>query len=510
MPPKPLPSPRLGDLCKETYTVPVHPFGGPRSATYPSTSQSLSPGYQRHARSASISPAIGSTAIFTDFRSLKGKLAQKRTASHNRDGSRGVRELEIGAPTLISTTAEEVNLVPLPNLRSPPTSSPLPTPKTSSSLPTPKTSSSLPSPVTAKLREFSPLGSHPIDPAKDLLAPRSAPVDDRPALRPRSRSHAPETTIPEVTQKPALIRAKSADTRRTKIFSNEPWLSSPRLYDVVPEEWSQPAPVLERPSTSLEPPSNDQRPSSSHGGDRGSSLRGSRLNVDKELPALPYYLTPAPLYACNSEASSSTLPETVEDEVEASGDVEVETVLTSEKSAHFSTWSTESITFSSPTSDEDAILSPTFSSLTSNCSEIDSPNRDSARFSISDYMQSPESTSPTIDEDVPIEEQYEDTLTQSHLSASPPRLDELRLSSFGPNLFNLDIQHQETAPRRQAACFGLGFESYKLPEDGSTSKTTITAATLGPGPAIKHDRESSVSHMAKLVNEFGFLGDTVQ
>ena len=68
VPPKPLPSPRLGDLCKESYRVPT-----PRSATYPPLSRSGNP-REGHARSASSSPSFGSNAVFTEFKVLKGKL----------------------------------------------------------------------------------------------------------------------------------------------------------------------------------------------------------------------------------------------------------------------------------------------------------------------------------------------------------------------------------------------------------------------------------------------------
>lgn len=185
--------------------------------------------------------------------------------------------------------------------------------------------------------------------------------------------------------------------------------------------------------------------------------------------------------------------------------------LISERSGQFSTWSSDSITFSSPTSDEDAVHSPTFSSLTSNCSEMGSPQRLSARFSISDYMvdQDEESAIKHEKEDDEQNQEAEEASTQTYLSTSPPQLDQLRLSGFGSSLFNIDIRATDSTSRRQVSCFGLGFQGYKLPEDEVGSQATLTKDTLPPEPTIKHGRESSVSHFEKLMNDFGYLGDSV-
>jgi hypothetical protein len=233
VPPQALPSPRLGDLCSESYRVPTVSLTTPRSATYPYTTPAYSPGPARHARSASTTPALSSTTLFTDFKGLKEKFAQKRSASHARAGSKNIRDLEIGAPTLISTTAEEVNLVPLSSLRRTAVSSPLPTPQTSKSLPSPpmvpQTASSLPASVREKLRQFSPLGSHPIEPAKDSVLLSLAPVECSYETRPRSRSDVAPTTAGSLCAPASIARANSTIMRRTKLFCNEPWISSPRL-----------------------------------------------------------------------------------------------------------------------------------------------------------------------------------------------------------------------------------------------------------------------------------------
>ena len=445
-----------------------------------------------------------STALFADFKCLKEKLAQKRTAAHSRSKSTNVRGLVIGPPKLISSTAEEVNLVPLSTLQHTPVPSPLPTPQSSSSLP---------SSVRAKMREFSPLGSHPIIPVKDLHQPETTlAVNHGQGIgRPRSRSEvATPTTAQFPRESASLARGNSMDTRRTKIFSNEPWLSSPKLprrYDLTPgapAEQPRTAPVLQRPTISLDSPSVDARPTSSHGGDQRARLRQSVLDKNKDLPALPSYLFPAPLFTPSNDTFSTDL--TDEPEQQQNDDEPLNVRTMSVRHSHFSTWSTESVTFSSAASDEDVAHSPTFSSLTSNCSDAGSPSRLS-RFSISDYIHSPDRTSSTADEE--FDEQQAELAPQEAIPDSPPKLGELCLSSFGPSLFDLDIQHADSAPRRMAACYGLGFQSYKLPDDETCSKVTITGPMLHPQPTTQHTRGNSVTHLEKLVNEFGFLGESV-
>jgi hypothetical protein len=503
VPPKASYPPRLGNFCKESYTVPIHHYAPPKSATYPSTSQSLSPGYQqRHVRSASTSPQISSTALFPEFRSLKEKFTQKQS---DQGRSSSVRDLHIGAPTLISTTAEDMKLVSLPTFRPPPISSAVSIPQASLS----------PSKLSTKLREFSPLGSNPVDPIHDfdLLSVLSTPTTKaRQSERSRSRSHPPEITTLLLPPKTTRVRANSTDTRRTKLFSNEPWISSPKFSQLTDQESSwktMPAPVLKRPFASL-PQFTEARPTSSHGGSRSSSLRKTPLDIDKKLPALPPIHVPAPLFTRNSEILSPIQVEIPEKIIE--NDVS-ETEYSSNllrvgRNSHFSLWSADSFTSLSPTSDDGAMHSPTFSSLTSNCSDFGSPRIPSTHFTIDDYTDSPDKNSTIINGKNNTEKEDSDT---SYPALSSLQIDDLRLSSFSPGLF-LDIQRAESAPRRQAACFGYGFQGYKLPEDETTSKSTITelnASTRGTEPTIKHSRDSSVSELEKLVDEFGFLGDAV-
>ncbi|KAF2442904.1 hypothetical protein P171DRAFT_474229 [Karstenula rhodostoma CBS 690.94] len=500
VPQKALPSPRLGDLCSEPYRVPMVSLTTPRSATYPYTTPAYSPGPARHARSASTTPALSSTALFADFKGLKEKFAQKRSASHARAGSKNIRDLEIGAPTLISTTAEELNLVSLSSLHRTPLPSPLPTFQTSKSLPSPptapQTASSLSASVRGKLQQFLPLGSHPIEPAKDCVPSSLAPSECSYGARPRSRSDVAPTTAGSLCAPANIVRANSTDTRRTKLFCNEPWISSPRLprqHEIDPEVAADEAPILQRPTVALEPPSTDARPTSSHGGDRSSSLRNSALDKNKDLPPLPRYLVPAPLYSCSSADSSPKTEDALEEHEYQEIQIEdAKFQMLSERKGHFSIWSAESGTSSA-----------TFSSFTSDCSDAGSPQR-SSRFSTSDYIHSPDRDSTFTEHEYKKEEQDNSTAKED-VSTLPPKLEELRLSSFGPNLFDLDIQYAESAPRRQAACFGLGFQSYKLPEDETASKATVA----DPQSAIQHVRGSFVTRSETLVNDFGFLGDAV-
>jgi hypothetical protein len=103
--------------------------------------------------------------------------------------------------------------------------------------------------------------------------------------------------------------------------------------------------------------------------------------------------------------------------------------------------------------------------------------------------------------------------------ATAPQLSELRISTFNSDLFSPNSDDNDdkdaTMPdnassrrssRRQATCFGLGLGTfqYSLPEDETTSKSTITAPTE---PTIRcTQRESSVT---QLMADFAFLGEAV-
>ncbi|PVH96710.1 hypothetical protein DM02DRAFT_106580 [Periconia macrospinosa] len=504
VPPKSSVSPRLGDFCKEPYTVPMQPTSAPRSATLPPTSQPSSGGFNRHARSASTSPQMASPTVFCDFMGLKDKFAHKR-AVHYRSSS--ARDLEIGAPTLISTTAEELSLIPLAALQ------PLPaSPHNIAS----QASPSLPAPITAHMREFAPLRSHPVNDAGFVTPPREA----QQATRPRSRSDTATTTTEQTSPKPISIRVQSMDTQRPRLSPGEPRMSSPNprqpgKHEIASGFTLAPAPVLQRPAVTLAIPPTNARPTSSHGGDRNSSLRKTPLDKDKKLPPLPPFLVPAPLFTGNEALSPKP---TLDPEPEPEPEPESATAKPEEKArnikdsvidntewnSHFSLWSSGSLSSgTSPTIDDDTANSPTLSSLASDFSDLDSPSRISRRSSRESYTISP-ADKPTVSQGT----NDQDVESTSSRFSKLPRLDSIRLSSFGPGLF-LDIQYEESGPHRQAACFGYGFQGYKLPEDDSNSKTTITESSLQPGPQIQHGRESSSSEYERLLDEFRFLKGSV-
>ncbi|KAH7128405.1 hypothetical protein B0J11DRAFT_504879 [Dendryphion nanum] len=477
VPPKLSSSPRLGDYCQETYTPPTYRFDPPRSATYPSQSRPRSPRFERCARSANTSPRFAPNAVLPDLKNLKEKFASARSAG----GSRGLspnrrpRDLEIGAPTLISTTAEDLNLIPLNLLQVPPTSA--------------SSSSSMPSPVELRRREFDPLRSNPVHIRRDLSLdiPRTATGKDI-LLPQRPQSEASPTSPVGLKIVSGRTRANSADTRRTRVYvySNEPWLSSP----IVPQSpvaenklmpsWQNSSAVLELPGSSVvDLPTSNLR-------------RGS---LDKELPALPRYLVPAPLSVCKSTTGSPVLPGIKDEEEQPREESRMEQAQANSsesKRSHFSTWSSDS-SFSVPQSDDEAVNSPTFSSLTSDSSDVGS--------SESDYQ-------------ISRSERGED---ESNDACSPlPDLPVLRLPipSFGPDLFNFDIQDGETSPRRslqnrRTACFGIsGFQGYTLPSDESESQSTITKVSSITEPTIAN-RSSTVSQLETLMSDFGYLGESV-
>jgi len=471
VPPKPLRlSPHSGRASPNS-PLPLPSPWAPRSATYPPPEAFLSPDGMRHARSASASPHMPSTPLLNDFKCFKDKLSSKRSGSRSRSSSKS-QELEIGLPTLVSTTADDLDLIPLGSFGPAPKLGPAPTsaPRETTSAPV---TSTRPPPMSRN--GFCPLGSNPVGPVHDtVFAPSELSAERRPSHT-RHVSHVPSTVIKsEFKLDRGRIRANSTDSRRAQhhLFSNDPWLSTPKLQQTfkMDSEDIKSAPTLQRP-TALAPPSTDERPTSSHGSSPSPSLRN--LPLDKELPALPRYLKPAPLFACSSPTEPLTeepFP-TSEDDDEDSVLGDLISDYEDKPHSHFSIWSNESSAYTS-TSEDDGVSSPTFSSLTS---DAGSPTRFSLR----------------------------DSEDEMHLSASPPRLDDLRISAFGSDLFGLDIQHADSAPRRQAACFGLGFQ-YSLPADEAGSKTTITAA-----PEIRPESVQRGSEANRLMDDFSYLGDAV-
>jgi hypothetical protein len=238
------------------------------------------------------------------------------------------------------------------------------------------------------------------------------------------------------------------------------------------------------------------------------------MPLEKDLPALPQYLTSAPLFAFSTISSEETTPieeadvdgTVTEDILSAYEDEEEEPIaqVSEKQRSHFSTWSSFD---SYATSDDDGVVSPSFSCATSVSSEAGSPLRQSIRYSFAEYAFNKAQQTTAIAE---VDE--EDDIT-SNRTSTPPQLDlnTLRLSaiSFSSDLFNLDIQHPETLPRRQAACFGLGFQGYSLPEDETRSKETIQSEATLRSKRLGVQRESSTSQLDMLMDDFSYLGDAV-
>jgi hypothetical protein len=335
----------------------------------------------------------------------------------------------------------------------------------------------------------------------------------------RRRSYVPPTIVSdEFDVEPGRSRANSADTRRTKrsLYATDPWVSSPKfqhefesgIQQAREVQFFKPAPVLKRPVPSLTA-ATEERPSSSYGGSRSPGL--GDVPLQKQLPALPRYLTPAPLFACNTPSSEETTPveeadteDAVTDDILSAYENAEEPIaqISEKQRSHFSTWSSFD---SCVASDDDGIASPTFSSATSVSSDAGSPMRQSIRYSFAEQAFNKVQTTTINEED---EEDYATDRT-----STPPQLDinTLRLSamSFSSDLFNLDIQHPETMPRRQAACFGLGFQGYSLPEDVSQSKETIQSEATLRSKRVSVQRESSTSQLDMLMDDFSYLGDAV-
>ncbi|KAH9869913.1 hypothetical protein J1614_006834 [Plenodomus biglobosus] len=490
-PPPPL---RAGSDSSSLYSMPPPSPWAPRSAPYSPAEKYLSPNVIRHARSASASPHMPSTPLFPDFKVLKEKLASKRSASKVRNSPRP-KELEIGSPVLVSSTVDEDSLIPLSVYQPRLSRNATPVAKT-------KITRSIPS----IRRQFSPLASNPVDPVLDcssdiseLSASHEVPF--------RRRSHVPSTVITsEFKMSQGRIRANSADTRRTQhyLFSNDPWLSSPKLEeesvgsDQIVEDDTPTAPTLRRHISHLDLPEIWERPSSSHGSDCSTSLRDSPLN--KDLPALPQDIE---LLACNELTEASPAELEGDDSFESLDRMsDFELSFTAKPRSHFSTWSRDSLASSYPTSDDDAIVSPTFSSLTtSSCSN--SPQRLPTHYS---YPP----TSPALDSRTPQDSANCSSKTHSpttYLSPLPPQLENPRVSTFSPDIFTINTH--TAALHRQATCFGLGFH-YSLPPDDTTSKSTITQGMLAEQePEVEGQRESSVSQLNALIEEFAFLGEAV-
>ncbi|KAJ4320948.1 hypothetical protein N0V94_003124 [Neodidymelliopsis sp. IMI 364377] len=446
---------------------------------------------------------LPSTPLFADFKEFKDKFASKRARSRSRSSS-DIKDMQISAPVLISTTADGVL----------PTNHTIP-PRSPRNFSRPQRTAPPPLSIPTITKNLLPLASHPVDPFTDAQPFIAELPANEPTLQ-RRRSHVPSTVVThEFDVEPGRLRANSADSRRAQRspYSNDPWISSPKFQqefgDSIQEarevQFFKPAPVLRRPIPSLALPCTNERPSSSHGDSCSFGLREQPRN--KELPALPKFLTPAPLFACNTLSVEETdVEDTVTEEILQAYEDEEEPIsqISEKQRSHFSTWSSFD---SYVTSDDEGVTSPTFSSMTSNSSDAGSPLRQSVCYTFPERNFNKARISTTIDE------VNEDENSPNDRTSTPPQLqlNTLRLSaiSFSSDLFNLDIQHTETMPRRQAACYGLGFQGYSLPEDETRSKETIQSESTLRSKRISVQRESSTSQLDVFVDDFAYLGDAV-
>jgi hypothetical protein len=502
VPPKPLIPSRLGDLCRETYTVSTITTQAPRSATYPVSTRPVSPLSEQRSRSAGTSPYLASSPISLDLKSLKENTTTSKRPADARDvkPSVNVRGLQIGTPVLISTTAEGMHVVPLPS-------------QVGHVSP-----SSVSARIKSRMKDFSPLGSHPVD-ASSHLATSLAPYRGRTSERLRSHTHSNAKASMKIPE--GRVRANSADTRRTKHYHlcpNEPWASSPRLPD-CPVVVEKPVPVLQRPTLTIEPPSNytDIRPMSRHGPQKSSSLRNTPL--DKDLPALPRYLVPAPLFACNSTATNPVARASPPSEPSEETHEFSRPPSPHERKSHFSTWSADSVAFSSSASEASPTNSPTSSSSTSTSSAPGSPRRDSRPLSFATRQCQ---TSPQFSKGRPeFGPKTDDTIlfpTRSSevATAAPFPLPTIPLISIEPT-----VTISETTQRRHAACFGgypgptlSQFSLAEAQTDATNSPATTNtkglSSTYGGRPSIHFKRSSSTSQLEQLMSDFAFLGQVVQ
>ncbi|OCK77784.1 hypothetical protein K432DRAFT_407010 [Lepidopterella palustris CBS 459.81] len=523
------------DLRKRSRTALVDQ--ATNAATYPrsegfdsgSRSRSRSPLPVRQIKSATGSPTTAFKPVFQDPKGVNrkltaalgsvdaGRLASAENERGRRRHARGVRELQISSPILTSRTDDDGNLVPLQK----------------NIIPKPPLLTEVPVAVTST-HEFSPLRSHPVGPDFDFGFSDYSGVSEPPAKKVRSQATGMTVNIK------SRERAQSTGSKRSRSprgiqHSREPSemiyprrsLSIGKVRDPSPlrnavvyedplhipediEESKNEEGFSQMPDDNLlsfvsTPLADMQCPPSRRKAEMDRSLREPLL-VEKELPALPSYLLPEPLFFQTD--ASDTL-----------GELQVfdKTMSNPEPSSHFSLWSTTSMAYTSPTSDE-GVHSPTFSSLTTSSSEIDTPQRLSDQYVrgiVSFYDDN-------VSDDGNKEQKIKDPGPSSYVTNdanlfSEPTFEETLLR---PSLLQMDIHRPESASRRHAACFGFaeGFHGYTLPDGQHASDTTLTKspASVSPfmdsslsEPRMGSDADPAVSQLEQLISEFGYLGEAV-
>ena len=515
--------PGIGD---STIPVASHPL----SANNDSKTQSRlgSSHHERKIKSAASSTSSILKTASLDPTGTKEKSAtsldtskfRRPTSAENERGrsrhARNVRGLQISPPTFISSTSERQNLIPLKTNGFP---------KPSLSSPT--------SQMTVKGHGFSPLRCHPVDAEADFsFSDESIQGVQPPAKKAQSQTSMSSIRLEFVlghgkassagskrTNSPRRVRSPSQSEtiyhRRSlsigRVREPSP-LRNPVIFDEpmqIPEEIKEAknedeaAAEVAQPSLSPLTPSHSidtQRPPSCQKDDLDPANQSKPL-LDKDLPALPSYLVPEPLF-CQVETS------------EADGDslMKDEQMTQTDPSSNFSLWANTSVALTSPSLDGDGVNSPTFSSLTTSSSDIGTPER------LSDQFATGIDVFYHVDDESQGNEHLNDPTVRHESAAS--KSPELLESPLGPNLFKIDIKRPESAPRRHAACFGLldRFHGYSLPDDqfasdGARAKSPTMLSDFGNSipsePQVNAEADPAVSQLEQLMSEFGYLGEAV-
>ncbi|OCL07538.1 hypothetical protein AOQ84DRAFT_56721 [Glonium stellatum] len=487
---------------------------------------------QKIKSSASSTSSVLKTA-FLDFRGVREKSVTSLdtsgfgwpvTTETERGRGRQVRnarELQIDPSIFTSSTNERRNLTPL---------------KTNG-LPEPLSSSPV-STRTARGYPFSPLRCHPVDAETDFnFSNKSIEEAPAPANTPHpkislSSSHAEialgrgraSLTGSKRTNSPRrvrdLSRSETAYHRRSlsigrvrepsplrnAVIFDEPIEISEEIKEVKNGNEAT-AGMIRSSLSSLTPSYSTDAQLPPRQEDGLDTATQSKPLIDKELPALPPYLAPEPLFR-----QLETL------EAESESVVKDEQITRAKSNRHFSLWANTSTAFTSPSLNEDAINSPTFSSLTTSSSDIGTPERFSDQFVAGIDMFYQDSDLNDVD-DKGRGDGYSTGPAYRH-EAAPPELPELLNSPLGQNLFKIDIKRPESASRRHAACFGFldGFHGYSLPGDQSTSEAAGTKSqavlpnyrdAIPSESQINADVDPTMSQLEQLMNDFGYLGEAV-
>ncbi|OCK92136.1 uncharacterized protein K441DRAFT_697937 [Cenococcum geophilum 1.58] len=540
--PRPAPIPRLpkpsGSRSYEHFRKHSHPGIGDSTITVTSHPLSanndsklqlrLGSSHERKIKSAASSTSSTLKTAFLDLTGTNEKSAtsldtskfRRPASAENERGrsrhARNVRELQISPPILIGSTSERRNLIPL---------------KTNG-FPNPSLSSPI-SQMAVKGHGFSPLRCHPVDAEIDLSFSNESIQGVQPPVK-RDQSQTSLSSIrlefvlgrertssvgrkrtnsPRRARSPSrsetiyhrrslsIGRVREPSPLRHAVIFDEPMQIPEEIKEVKNED--EAAAEVAQPSLSPLVPSHSidtQRPPSCQKDDLDPAKQSKPL-LDKDLPALPSYLVPEPLF-CQVETS----------EVDGANLMKDEQMTQTELSSNISLWANTSAAPTSPSLDGDGVNSPTFSCLTTSSSDIDTPER------LSDQFATGIDIFYHVDGEGRENEHLNDPCDRHESAAAESH--KLLESPLGPDFFKIDIKRPESAPRRHAACFGLldRFHGYSLPDDqsasdGARAKPPTMLSNFGnsiPSESqINAEADPAVSQLEHLMSEFGYLGEAV-